>query len=118
MKFPSYNFALNTCIKSGSPSQHTEITVAAGDVPDEVVIAALTSGQSPRVALQSRMREDGIPKTLTLTWAQLLAPVKRTRVVTVPSTPSDIKARMLVDLEYRKEILKQMGLPEDTEILA
>ena len=87
-------FTLSTKIREGAPAQQTTVTVDWSGYTEDMAKADLIAGQSPRVAIQARLREDGIPKELTIKASEWRA--KRVRTVAREMTPEEI-------LEYAKK---------------
>ena len=87
-------FTLSTKIREGAPAQVTTVTVDWEGYTEEMAKADLIAGQSPRVAIQARLREDGIPKDLTIKASEWRT--KRVRTVARPMTEDEM-------LEYARK---------------
>lgn len=107
MKFAQHVFDVATKVSKDAPAAiNTRITLEAGEVPDDVVAAVLVAGNSPRVAWQNRARQNGIPQTDKMTWAQWLGAPRATRVAI--ETPEQIRDRALNDPELKKKLLEML----------
>ena len=98
-------FTINTKIREGAPSQQTEVTINWDGYTEDMAKQDLLAGASPRVTIQARLREDGIPKTLEIKaceWKQ-----KRTRVETMvrPMTEDEILEYAKGNPEFAKRLL-------------
>ena len=83
-----------TRIRAGVDQQQTLVTIDWTGYTPELAMADLMAGTSPRVAIQARLREDGIPKTLTVRATEFHA--KRPRVER-PMTQEELAAAALKD---------------------
>lgn len=59
-------FRMNTRVKDGSPQLTTDVTLDCTGVTLEQALQAHTRGQSLRVWLQARARDDGVPLKMTV----------------------------------------------------
>ena len=114
MKFNTLSFVVSTAVTKDSQPQNTTVTLTECDIPDETIVSALTSGQSPRVRLQTKFRADGIPREVKMPWSDYVIPGRGPKV-TVQETPAQIAERAAKDpalLEALLEQLKQQGAIE------
>ncbi len=86
--------SINTKVREGAATQITVVTIDWDGYTEEMAQADLMAGTSPRVAIQARLREDGIPKELTVKACEFHA--KRARVAR-PLTPDELAAAALKD---------------------
>lgn len=80
MKFAQVSFTLQTKVNEKSDAIATDITLTESDVPDEVVVAAMIAGNSPRVHWQTGARTNGIPRKAELSWADWIGKPRRSSV--------------------------------------
>lgn len=115
MRFNTTQIQLSTQVNKDSGAIVTNLTLTGCEVPDEVVANSLLSGQSPRVRLQNNWRSNGIPRVLSMSWADYLSG-KAPRII-IPETPEQIVAKAKTDPKYLAEILAGLGLelPNETE---
>jgi hypothetical protein len=108
MLFKSQIFEIETKVTKDSAAIKTEVTLLSCEISDELVTESLISGQSPRVRLQNRFRENGIPLTIEMSWSDFLNPKKVIRVVK-EETPESILLRAQKDPEFRKLLLEKLA---------
>lgn len=69
---------ISTKVRADAQPQITIVTIDWDGYTPDMAMSDLLSGTSPRVAIQARLREDGIPSTLTIKATEFHA--KRARV--------------------------------------
>lgn len=106
MKFNDTTFTLKTAVQKDSEPIATRVTLTSADVPDGVVAAALVSGNSPRVKWQSNWRRNGVPREVTMTWAEW---VGKPEAIAAPETPEQVLARAQRDPTFRARMLEMMA---------
>lgn len=99
---PERTITLATRVVDGSPKIETVLTITAGELTLDEIADGLTAGQSPRVAWQSRARDDGIPTSATITWDDFVNPARRPRRAAKPTLETATRdANRLTDDEKR-----------------
>ena len=108
MKFANTTFDISTQVQKGTGAIVTRLTLTECEIPDEVILSTLISGQSPRVRLQNKFRADGIPKEMEMSWEQYVIPGRAPRVV-VPETAEQIAERAQKDPALLAALLDKLG---------
>lgn len=80
MKFAQTTFTVQTKVTKDGDAIATDITLTESDVPDEVVLAALIAGNSPRVHWQTGARVNGVPRKAELSWSDWIGKPRRSAV--------------------------------------
>ena len=98
---------ISTKIRADAAAQQTTVTIDWDGYTPEMAQADLMAGTSPRVAIQARLREDGIPATLDIKACEFHA--KRARVQR-PPTVAELLAMIpkMNDME-KAELARQIG---------
>jgi len=109
MKFAQCTFDVSTKITKDAPAKTTHVTLTESDIPEFVVADVLIGGNSPRVRMQGQWRDDGIPADVTMTWAEWVTPVRRTRV-NGPVTFDTAKSAATGFTDAEKKALAEMLL--------
>ena len=114
MLFTTQTVSITTKVNKNAPQVETTLTLTESEIDDSVVMSALISGQSPRVRIQNAWREDGIPKAVTVKWADYITPGKVTRVA-VKQTDDEIAKGLLSDPIRLKAMLPARGLTTERD---
>ena len=107
MIFNTTTFVVSTSVNKNAPARNTTVTLTESDIPDATVVSALTSGQSPRVRLQTNLRANGIPDTLEMKWSEYVIP-GRVSHVTAQMSPEQIAERAMNDSTFLDAMLAKL----------
>ena len=98
---------ISTKVNASAPARQTIVTIDWNGYTPEQAMADLCAGTSPRVAIQAKLREDGIPDKLTIKAVDFHA--KRARVQR-DLTPDEIVAKALtMDPEMRAKLIAELA---------
>lgn len=106
MKLSNLSFAVSTSFSKGGKEHVTNVTLTECDVSENIVMAALTSGSSPRVNKQGawrRAKNGIIPANVTMTWKEWIGEV---RMPNAPATPESVAGNATADPKYMRGLIE------------
>ena len=99
--------SISTKVRADAQAQQTLITIDWDGYTIEQAMSDLMAGTSPRVAIQAKLRDEGVPKTLEIRACDFHA--KRARVARELTSEEVMAKALTLDPEQKAKLIAELA---------